>query len=77
MITLFIALGIWILLGIIGMVLAGIYDYYDLGYIEYTIKDLALCVVAGPIGLLFIIGEILKEKGDVVIFRKERPNQKD
>jgi hypothetical protein len=67
----FIALGIWILLGIIGMALVGIYDYYNLGATEYTIKDLFLCI-AGPIILIFIIFEVIKEKGDVVIFRRER-----
>jgi hypothetical protein len=67
-------LGIWILLGIIGMVLIGIYDYYDLGAIEFTIKDLCLCA-SGPIILIFIICEVIKEKGDVVIFRKERPTK--
>lgn len=74
MITLLIAIGIWFLLEIIGMALVSIYDYYELGCTEVTVKDLFL-VVAGPIILIFIICEILKEKGDKVIFRKERSKQ--
>ena len=70
------AIGIWFLLGIIGTVLVCIYDYYNLGCIELTIKDVFIFVL-GPLILIFIICEFFKEKGDTVIFRKERPKQKD